>query len=84
VLLPENVKFNGFTFKKDESVTLRAQAQSAALTHDYISRLEKSQLFSKVTTGAERTEPGSGLTKFDVVCTLKSAAPVPVTGGSWR
>ncbi len=84
LLLPDNVKLNGFTFKKDDSVTLRAQAQSAALAHEYISRLEKRELFSKVTTGAERTEPGTGLTKFDVVCSLKSAAPAPGTGGSWR
>lgn len=84
VLMPDNVKLNGFLFKKDDAVTLRAQAQSAALATDYISRLEKSPLFAKVTTGSMRSEPGSGLTKFDVVCTLKSAAPAAITGGSWR
>jgi Tfp pilus assembly PilM family ATPase len=74
LLLPENVKFNGFSFKKDETVVVRGQAQSAALATDYISRLEHSELFSKVTPGNMRSEPGSGLTKFDVTCTLKSAA----------
>jgi type II secretory pathway component PulL len=84
LLMPDNVKLNGFLFKKDDAITLRAQAQSAALATEYISRLEKSELFSKVATGSMRSEPGSGLTKFDVVCTLKSAAPAAVTGGSWR
>lgn len=73
-LLPENVKLNGFSFKKDENVVLRAQAQSAAFATDYISRLEHSEMFSKVTPGNMRSEPGTGLTKFDVTCTLKSAS----------
>jgi hypothetical protein len=85
VEMPENVKLNGFTFKKDESVTLRAQAQTATLATEFISRLEKqTEMFSKVNAGSMRTEPGTGLTKFDVVCNLKSAAAVPTTGGSWR
>jgi hypothetical protein len=80
MLMPDNVKLNGFTYKKNESVTLRAQAQSAGMATDFISRLEKCELFSKVSTGQMRTEPGSGLTKFDVVCTLNSAATVPALG----
>jgi len=84
VLMPDNVKLNGYTFKRDDTVTLRAQAQTAALATEFISRLEKCELFSKATSGSMRTEPGSGLTKFDVVCTLKSAAPAPIRGGSWR
>ena len=83
-LMPDNVKLNGYTFKRDDSVTLRAQAQTATLATDFISRLEKCELFSKVTPGSMRSEPGTGLTKFDVVCTLKSAAPVPARGGSLR
>jgi hypothetical protein len=83
-LMPDNVKLNGYTFKRDDTVTLRAQAQTATLATDFISRLEKSELFSKVTSGTSRSDPGTGLTKFDVVCTLKSAAPAPVRGGSWR
>jgi hypothetical protein len=83
-LMPDNVKLNGYTFKRDDAVTLRAQAQTATLATDFISRLEKSELFSKVTPGQQRIEPGTGLTKFDVVCTLKSAAPAQVRGGSWR
>jgi hypothetical protein len=81
MLLPESVKLSGFNFKKDESVTLRAQAQSASVANELISRLEKCDLFSKVVlSGQMRSDPGSGLTKFDAVCTLKSAAPAPVTG----
>jgi hypothetical protein len=83
-LMPDNVKLNGYTFKRDDSVTLRAQAQTATLATDFISRLEKSELFSKVTSGTSRSDPGTGLTKFDVVCTLKSAAPAQIRGGSWR
>ncbi|MEI6085652.1 MAG: pilus assembly protein PilM [Verrucomicrobiota bacterium] len=73
-LLPENVKFNGFSFKKDETVVVRGQAQSAGFATDYISRLEHSPMFAKVVPGNMRSEPGSGLTKFDVTCTLKSSA----------
>lgn len=73
-VMPENVKLNGFTFKKDESVKLRAQAQSAGVANDFISRLETSPLFSKVSPEAMRSDPATGLTKFDVVCTLKTAA----------
>ncbi len=84
---PENVKLNSFNFKRDDTVTLRATAQTAALATEYIGRLEKCELFSKVTPGTSRTEPGTGLTKFDVTCTLKTAVTAPVRpggGGSWR
>jgi type II secretory pathway component PulL len=83
-LMPDNVKLNGYSFKRDESVTLRAQAQTATLATEFISRLERCELFSKVTPGSMKNEPGTGLTKFDVVCSLKSAAPAPARGGSWR
>lgn len=78
VQLPDGVKLNGFTFKKDDTVVLRAQAQSAVIATDFISRLEKSELFSRVTPGQLRGEPATGLTRFDVTCSLKSAtAAVP-------
>jgi hypothetical protein len=73
--LPDNVKLNYFQYKKDQAVTLKAQAPSAAVALDFQSRLEKSDLFSKVTPGTSRTEAG-GLTKFDLTCTLKTAAGV--------
>jgi Tfp pilus assembly PilM family ATPase len=73
VRMPEHMKLNEFVFKKDQSVTLRAQAPSAALALDFQSKLEQCDLFSKVTPGQSRTE-GGGLTKFDLVCTLKTAA----------
>jgi type II secretory pathway component PulL len=71
--LPDNVKLNYFQYKKDQTVTLKAQAPSAAVALDFQSRLEKGDLFSKVTSGTSRTEAG-GLTKFDLTCTLKTAA----------
>jgi type II secretory pathway component PulL len=73
--LPDNVKLNYFQYKKDQSVTLKAQAPSANMGLDFQSRLEKSDLFSKVTPGTSRTEAG-GLTKFDLTCTLKTAAGI--------
>ena len=73
VRMPENMKLNEFVFKKDQTVTLRAQAPSAAVALDFQSRLEQCDLFSKVAPGQSRTE-GGGLTKFDLVCTLKTAA----------
>ncbi len=80
-LMPETVKLNGFSFKKDDAVTLKAQAQAATVATEFISKLEQSALFSKISPGNMRTDPSAGgLTKFDVVCTLKSAATVPATG----
>ena len=72
-LMPDNVKLNAFTFKRDANVLLRGQAQSAGFANDFISRLEKSEMFTKVTPGGQRIEAGSGLTKFDVDCSLKTA-----------
>jgi Tfp pilus assembly protein PilN len=72
VQMPQGVKLNTFVFKKDNSVTLRGQAPTSATAVDFISRLEHSDLFSNVKTITVRTEP-SGLTRFDVLCTLKSA-----------
>jgi hypothetical protein len=77
--LPENVKLNYFQFKKDQTVTIKAQAPSAAAALDFQTRLEKCELFSKITPGQSRTEPGSGLTKFDLTCTLKTAAGAGAT-----
>ena len=71
-LMPDNVKLTGFNFKKDANVVLRGQAQAAGFANDFISRLEKSEMFAKVTPGGQRIEPGTGLTKFDVDCTLKT------------
>ena len=71
--LPDNVKLNYFQYKKDLTVVLKAQAPSQPLALEFQSRLEKSDLFSKVVAPQTRVEPGSGLTKFDVTCTLKSA-----------
>jgi hypothetical protein len=71
--LPDNVKLNYFQYKKDQTVTIKAQAPSAALALDFESRLEKSELFSKVVSPSSRSEPATGLTKFDLTRNLKSA-----------
>jgi Tfp pilus assembly PilM family ATPase len=76
--MPENLKLNAFIFRKDQSVTLRGQAQSATLAIDFQSRLEKSPLFAKVAAGRIQADPGAGgLTRFDIVCTLKSSTGGP-------
>jgi hypothetical protein len=73
VLLPENVKLTSFVYKKDQAVTIKGQAPTAALALDFQSRLEKCDLFSKVVAERSATE-ASGLTKFGLTCTLKTAA----------
>ena len=73
--MPEGVKLNYFNFKKDQTVTLKGQSPSAAIALDFQSRLEQCELFSKITAGQSRTEAG-GLTKFDLVCTLKTTTGV--------
>jgi Tfp pilus assembly protein PilN len=69
-LLPESVKLTGFNFKKEQNVSLRGQATSAMMANDFISRLEKSALFSNVKTVSVRTE--GNLTKFEIIGTLRS------------
>jgi type II secretory pathway component PulL len=82
MLMPEGVKLSGFTFKKDQSVNLKAQAQTAAVMNDFRAKLEQSDLFSKVGSPSSHSDP-TGLTKFDVTCTLKSAAPLPGGTPKW-
>lgn len=74
--MPEGVKMNYFVFKKDNTVTIRGQAPNGTDT-DFVSGLEKSAMFSKVATGQSRKDPATSLTRFEIVCTLKSA-----TGGT--
>lgn len=76
MLLPANVRLNGFNFKKSDRVTLRGETASAALASEFIGRLERSPLFSSVKTVSMPTTP-EGLTKFEVVCTLKSVGAHP-------
>jgi hypothetical protein len=77
-LLPDGVRLSEFAFKKDQTVGLKGQAPSAAVSDDFLSKLEKGELFSKITPNRSSTEAG-GLTKFDLVCTLKTAAGVGTT-----
>lgn len=80
-LMPGNLKLNSFQFKKDQSVTLRGQSQAAAAAIDFQSRLEKCRLFSSVSAGRMASEAG-GLTRFEIVCSLKSATEVPAAHGA--
>jgi len=73
VLLPDNVKLTSFSYKKDLAVTIKGQALTPALALDFQSRLEKCELFTKVVP-ERSTQEASGLTKFGLTCTLKSAA----------
>lgn len=77
-LMPDGVRLSEFAFKKDQTVGLKGQAPSAAVSDDFPPKLEKSALFSKVTPNRSSTE-ASGLTKFDLVCTLKTATGVGTT-----
>jgi Tfp pilus assembly PilM family ATPase len=79
---PEGLKLSSFVFKKDQTITLRGQAATATAATDFISRLEKCPLFSNSKTLSVRTEAG-GVTKFEILCTLKSATPPPAKGGPW-
>jgi hypothetical protein len=76
VLLPEGVRLNGFNFKKSDRVTLRGETPSAALASEFIGRLERCPWFSGTKTVSMPTTP-EGLTKFEVVCTLKPIGAHP-------
>lgn len=79
-LMPDSVKLTGLNFKKEQNVSLRGQTPSAVMANDFIGRLEKNALFASVKTVSVRTE--GNLTKFEVVCSLKSAATAaPATRG---
>ncbi|HVM59706.1 MAG TPA: pilus assembly protein PilM [Verrucomicrobiae bacterium] len=80
-LLPDNVKLTSFVYKKDQTVTIKGQAQTTALYLDFQSRLEKSEFFSKVDPERSAAE-ASGLTKFGLTCTLRSATAAPTVTAS--
>ena len=84
--LPDNVKLSGFDYKrdpdykKDQTVTLRGQAQTTTAILDYIKALESAGLFSSVKpVGNMRTLPG-GLTTFEVLCIFKTATAGAAAG----
>jgi type II secretory pathway component PulL len=81
-LMPENVKLNYFVFKKDQTVSIKGQAPSSQVIYEFVGRVERSDLFTEVKPGPVSTDR-SGLTRFDILCTLKTAAGGP-TGGPWR
>lgn len=71
--MPETMKLNYFVYKKDGQVTIRGQAPSSQAIFDFIGRVKKSDLFSEVKPISVPTGAG-GLTRFEIVCTLKTAA----------
>lgn len=85
LVLPDNLKLNSFSYRRDEGVSLKGQALDATAVYALIDRLQRSGLFREVKTGGGgvRTEPGTGLTRFEVTATLASAAVKP-RGATWR
>ncbi len=78
VRMPKDMQLNSFVFKKDLTLSLKGQAPSGAVALDFQGRLQQSDLFSKV---SERSDTVGGLTKFDLTCTLKTAAGPGTAGG---
>jgi len=75
--MPKDMQLTSFVFKKDLTLSLKGQAPSGAVALDFQTRLQQCDLFSKV---SGRSDTVGGLTKFDLTCTLKTAAG-PVTAG---
>jgi type II secretory pathway component PulL len=73
VLKPDGLSFTSLVFRKDQTLTLRGQAPSANTVNDFIGRMEKCALFFNVKTLSERTESGTGLTRFEILCSLQPA-----------
>jgi hypothetical protein len=73
-LKPDGVYFNSLIFRKDQTLTLRGQAQSAKAALDFAGQLEKSEMFFKVENKGVRTDPANGLTRFEILCSLRPAA----------
>ncbi len=73
-LMPPNAKMTSYIFRRDEAVTLKGQADNAQAVLDFISQLEQNELFSSVKTVSMATERAGGLTKYELLATLKSAA----------
>jgi Tfp pilus assembly PilM family ATPase len=71
VRMPKDMQLNSFVFKKDLTLSLKGQAPSGAVALDFQSQLQQCDLFSKV---SGRSDNVGGLTKFDLTCTLKTAA----------
>jgi hypothetical protein len=76
LLLPTGVRLIGFNFKKGQTVIFRGETSSAALASEFIGRLERCPLFTNAKTVSMPTTP-EGLTKFEVVCTLKPVGAHP-------
>ncbi len=76
-LMPPNVKLTWFSFRRDDTVTLRGQADNAQAALDYRGRLAQSSLFSGLETRSMSTEHAGSLTKFELVATLQSAGTKP-------
>jgi Tfp pilus assembly protein PilN len=82
VAMPQGMTLNAFVFKRDQNLTLRGTAQSAANVYEFTDRLKNSPLFSAVEPRNVRTEEAraGGLTRFEIVCTVKTAVRSGRTG----
>jgi|GEM_PF-914613 len=74
VLKPNGLYFTSLIFRKDQTLMLKGQAQSASASFNFAGQLEKSGMFIKVENKGARTDPANGLTRFEIVCTLQPAA----------
>ncbi len=71
-LTPTGARLTGFSFKKNQGVTLRGETSSSAKATEFIGQLERCRLFVNVKTLSMPTMQ-DGLTKFEVVCSLPPA-----------
>jgi hypothetical protein len=83
VQMPDSIKLSNFNFRRDDTLSLRGQADAAPAVYDFIGRLEKCPLFASVKTETVRTEGAAGLTKFELLATLKPAA-AKAQGAAWH
>jgi type II secretory pathway component PulL len=73
-LKPDGLSFNSLIFRKDQTLMLKGQAQSAEVSLGFAGQLEKSGMFLKVENKSNKMDPATGLTRFDILCTLQPAA----------
>jgi hypothetical protein len=79
-LMPPNLKLTSFIFRRNEAVTVKGQADNAQAALDFLSRLEQCDLFSEVKPVSMPS--AGGLTKFELLATLKTAGGKPAGSGS--
>lgn len=71
MLLPGNVEFNSFIYKKGKSISVRGEAVSQSSIYDYIGALEKSGMFTEIKTERIATKRTRGATVTDFKLTFE-------------